>query len=310
MTRILVVDDSPIELEMASSLLEISLQAEVLRANDAAEALRILENEDVMLMLSDLQMPGKSGLELLAEVHELWPRLPVVIFTSQGSEDIAVAALRQGAAGYVAKRNMRKELVEVIERVLAATQHDRCQKRLMSHLVTGEFSFEFTPEPELIPALIQWLQEIAAETGICNERKRTQLGVALHEALVNADVHGNLEVSSELREHADGRFEELIFHRRGESPYAARTIRMMAKIDEETATFVIRDQGPGFDVASLPNPTDPENLFKASGRGILMMNAFMDSVEHNPQGNEVTMTLHRQAELVEASSHAATLVHS
>ena len=53
--------------------------------------------------------------------------------------------------------------------------------------------------------------------------------------------------------------------------------------------FIIRDQGPGFDVASIPDPTDPENLAKVSGRGLLLINAFMDEVRHNKQGNEITM---------------------
>ena len=53
--------------------------------------------------------------------------------------------------------------------------------------------------------------------------------------------------------------------------------------------FVIRDEGPGFDLSGLPDPTDPENLAKVSGRGLLLINAFMDEVRHNDQGNEITM---------------------
>jgi anti-sigma regulatory factor (Ser/Thr protein kinase) len=55
------------------------------------------------------------------------------------------------------------------------------------------------------------------------------------------------------------------------------------------ATFVIQDEGPGFDPASLPDPTDPENLDKVSGRGLLLMRTFMDEVSYNDRGNQVTM---------------------
>ena len=57
----------------------------------------------------------------------------------------------------------------------------------------------------------------------------------------------------------------------------------------DSATFVISDEGPGFDAAALRDPTDPENLEKAGGRGLLLINAFMDEVRHNDMGNEITM---------------------
>ena len=55
------------------------------------------------------------------------------------------------------------------------------------------------------------------------------------------------------------------------------------------AVFVVRDEGPGFDPNSLPDPTDPENLLKPSGRGIMLIRTFMDAVSFNEKGNEVTM---------------------
>ena len=52
---------------------------------------------------------------------------------------------------------------------------------------------------------------------------------------------------------------------------------------------MIRDEGPGFDPDGLPDPTDPENLTKASGRGVLLIRTFMDEVRFNDTGNEITM---------------------
>ena len=58
--------------------------------------------------------------------------------------------------------------------------------------------------------------------------------------------------------------------------------------------FVIRDEGPGFDASSLPDPTDPANLEKRSGRGLLLIRAFMSDVRHNDRGNEVMLTYRLQ----------------
>ncbi len=57
--------------------------------------------------------------------------------------------------------------------------------------------------------------------------------------------------------------------------------------------FVIRDGGPGFDITQVPDPTDPENMLRPSGRGLLLMRAFMDEFHFNNVGNEVTMIKRR-----------------
>jgi anti-sigma regulatory factor (Ser/Thr protein kinase) len=61
-------------------------------------------------------------------------------------------------------------------------------------------------------------------------------------------------------------------------------------LTSESAQFKIRDEGPGFDPQTLPDPTDPEYLERPSGRGVLLMKSFMDKVTYNDSGNEVTMT--------------------
>src|SRR6266566_3168207 len=54
------------------------------------------------------------------------------------------------------------------------------------------------------------------------------------------------------------------------------------------AQFMVRDEGPGFNPGDVPDPTDPENLERESGRGLLLMRSFMDDVQYNERGNEVT----------------------
>ena len=57
----------------------------------------------------------------------------------------------------------------------------------------------------------------------------------------------------------------------------------------DEVTYVVRDEGPGFNPAELPDPTDPANAERPSGRGLLLIRTFLDSVSHNPAGNEITM---------------------
>jgi serine/threonine-protein kinase RsbW len=93
---------------------------------------------------------------------------------------------------------------------------------------------------------------------------QSNLFVALDEAFVNAVKHGN-------------KFD------------CCKMIRIAAEISKQEARFTIEDEGEGFNVASIPDPLDPENLFKASGRGVLFIYNIMDEVSYNDRGNRLTM---------------------
>ena len=141
-----------------------------------------------------------------------------------------------------------------------------------------------------MPVLIARFQDELRELGVCDEGAEMQVATALDEALVNAIVHGNLEISSDLRAIDDGEpYTVAIAQRQQEEQFRQRRVLVTVKATRNELKFIIRDQGPGFDVASIPDPTDPENLAKVSGRGLLLINAFMDEVRHNKQGNEITM---------------------
>ncbi len=108
--------------------------------------------------------------------------------------------------------------------------------------------------------------------------------------------HGNLEISSEVREGDSQVYEELLAYRTTHEPWASRKLYVSLHIDEKKGTFIIRDQGPGFNPNELPDPTDPANLDKVSGRGLLLIRTFMDEVHFNETGNGVTMIKRRIAE--------------
>ena len=92
-------------------------------------------------------MPEINGLQLVAAVRENYPKIPIILMTSQGSEEIAVQALQQGASSYVPKRLLMRYLWDTIEKVLKAAVEDRGQARLLhvhvadrKHLSPGERS--------------------------------------------------------------------------------------------------------------------------------------------------------------------------
>jgi anti-sigma regulatory factor (Ser/Thr protein kinase) len=74
-------------------------------------------------------------------------------------------------------------------------------------------------------------------------------------------------------------------------PYASRVAHVHANIGLDRAEFVIRDEGPGFDIRTVPSPRSPETIDQSAGRGLVLMTNFMDEVRFNATGNEVTMVM-------------------
>lgn len=115
--RILLVDDEKnIRLTVSRSLEPLGMPLET--ASDGEEALQKLEEEGFSLLLLDLKMPGMDGMAVLETVRRRWPRLLVVILTAYGNIDIAVEAMKMGAADFIQKPFSPKEIRDLATRVL------------------------------------------------------------------------------------------------------------------------------------------------------------------------------------------------
>jgi CheY-like chemotaxis protein/anti-sigma regulatory factor (Ser/Thr protein kinase) len=295
MPTILVVDDSPVDRLLVGGLLKKDGELAIDFSVDGADALEKLRHGKYDLVLTDLVMPGIDGLELVATVHSQYPNVPVILMTSKGTEEIAVQALHAGAASYVPKRVLAQELAETVRRVLAISSRHLVKARLLGCMAENRCTFVLGNDVSLIESLVVYLQENVIQMELCDMGEVTRIGVALEEALVNALYHGNLQVGSDLRGENDQAYYALIARRRREPPYRDRKIHVSAKVTRDEGIFVIRDEGSGFDLSRLPDPDDPSALERASGRGLLLMRAFMDDVSYDPSGSVVTLVKRRKA---------------
>jgi len=289
MVTILVVDDSAMDRHLAGGLLRKRAGLEVAFATNGREAIEMVRSRPVDIVLTDLQMPEMDGLSLVEALRSEFPAIPAILMTAHGSEEIAVRALQKGAASYVAKRNLAQELVTTIEGVLEIARADRTQRIVLDCLVKTEASFLLTNDVTTIAPLVGHLEESLMRMKLCDQTELMQVAVALREALVNAIEHGNLALTSELRELDYADYASLGAARKHQEPYASRRVHVAAIETRSEVTYVIADEGQGFDPSTLPDPTDPSNLEKTSGRGLMLIRTFMDDVRHNASGNEITM---------------------
>lgn len=289
MVTVLVVDDSPADRALVGRLLAEEFEVVVRYAQNGPEAIGQLETGGIDLLVTDLMMPGLTGLELVAAVRERLPLVPTILMTSQGTEDIAWSALQAGAASYIPKPALADRLSETIRRVLDAAARRRERRELLGRMSWHRCLFVLHNDPRLIGPLVGCLQSALRYMGELELPECTRVGVALEEALCNALYHGNLELSSDLRNRGEAAFRIAAEERRAQTPFCHRHIGVEVELTRAEARFTISDEGPGFDPSELPDPTDPENLIRLSGRGVLLMRTFMDEVRYNDTGNKVTM---------------------
>ncbi len=123
--------------------------------------------------------------------------------------------------------------------------------------------FELPSAISLMHIVLEYLMKRVEKLGVIRP-EQSNLFVALDEAFVNAVKHGNKYDASKL-------------------------VKITAEVSKAEARFTIEDEGEGFDVNKIPDPLDPENLFKTSGRGVLFIYNIMDEVAYNERGNRLTM---------------------
>jgi len=272
--RILIVDNNDELRAILENALD-SLGCEAVVTGDRDEALSRNDLDQFDLIISDLteedtqsnsQSTGQSTEQSMERsngrpVNELHRHLLTPV-TANAEEPVIVKAFKMVAANYLRLSYNKDELREIVERTLSYKLRYVDDPNLLSH-THEKIEFELPSDLALMNGVLQYLLERVAKLGLIAP-ERSNLFIALDEAFVNAVKHGNKNDPTKL-------------------------VRIGAELSPKEACFTIEDEGEGFDVETIPDPRDPANLFKSSGRGVLLIYNIMDEVEYNAQGNRVKM---------------------
>jgi CheY-like chemotaxis protein len=196
--NVLIVDDNPIDRRLAAGVVEKVGMATAFAVH-GKEALAIIAQEVPDIVLTDLLMPEMDGLELVEAIRADYSAIPVILMTAHGSEEIAVKALRTGAASYVPKANLTRDLVHTIRDVLSVASIKRDEQKALACLEEADLHFVLSVDHGVHEPLVGYLQEQLRTWNLCLGADLIRVGTALHEAFVNAIEHGNLELDSDLR---------------------------------------------------------------------------------------------------------------
>jgi CheY-like chemotaxis protein len=294
MHTVMVVDDSMSDRMLIGELFERDDRNwSIAYAEGGRHALELMNDWTPDVVLSDIRMPDMDGLELLSELHAQHWDIPVVLVTGQGSEELAVQALRAGAANYVTKDAL-EQIPGVVAQVIKTGGPRPSYHTLVKHLDGVQYHFSLESDPSAIPPLVDLLARLTRSIGICDKTECSHVAIALKEGLINAMYHGNLELPASNLPHCrevleKGEKSPLIEARRMEIPYRNRRTVVESSMSREQARFVITDEGRGFNPGTISKSTDADLLQKQPGRGLLLMKTFMDELTFNITGNQVVM---------------------
>ncbi|UCF30244.1 MAG: sigma-54-dependent Fis family transcriptional regulator [bacterium] len=176
MDRILVVDDSRNVCTVLSDLLEREgYQVQVAHSYD--QALDYIEGDDLSVVITDLKMPGRSGMDLLAYSRNRRPEVPVIMITAFGNIEAAVAAMKSGAFDFITKPIDDDELLNAVSRAITESEVNR---EIVSGFFEedGSFSVDFIGTTPAVQEILQTVKKIGptestvlitGETGVGKE---------------------------------------------------------------------------------------------------------------------------------------------
>jgi two-component system invasion response regulator UvrY len=122
--RILIADDHAIVRKgLIQLILEDMPSAEIVEVSDAEDLIKAVHKQDWDLVICDLTMPGRSGLDALKQIKQSKPRLPVLIISMHPQDQYAVRVLKAGASGYLGKDLVHEELMQAIRMVMQGRKY-------------------------------------------------------------------------------------------------------------------------------------------------------------------------------------------
>src|SRR4029450_11084439 len=136
MIKVLIVDDHPVVRKGVKEILSEEPDIDIAEAASAQEVLSLISDRSLNLVVLDLDLPGKHGLELLKEIKHKRPHLPVLILSIYPEEQFAVRVLKAGGSGFISKEAAPEDLVKAVRKILSGGKHvsERVAEVLLSQV--------------------------------------------------------------------------------------------------------------------------------------------------------------------------------
>jgi len=288
--RILVVDDEPFSLEIASDVLGESYEVTATDSGEHALALLSCHDAPFDLVVLDRRMPEPGGMEVLRHIRETpaLSRMPVIMQTAAADPVQVAEGIEAGADYYLTKPYRINALTRIVRSALRQHRETEGLRERAADLgrslrLMGDGVFRFRTLDDA-SSLAHGLATLCAGPDLVR--------VALLELLVNAIEHGNLGIGFDAKALMvqSGRWREEISRRLADPAYRDRFASVHVRLRSEAVTFRIEDHGAGFDPQRFLDMPDVSSV-QLTGRGIALARQLaFPSLDYSDGGRCVSVT--------------------
>ena len=257
--QILIVDDDKDLCRMLEKYLVVK-GYDVDMAFDGESALHMAPLKHYDLIILDIMMPGIDGYEVCQrlKIQREYNPIPILMLSAKDTEQDRIRGFKTGADAYVSKPFETPELGRAV-----ADTIEKGRRAREVHGVKYSISFEFESRFKYIEQVNDLIAQLFMRTNMAPD-EIWELKLAMHELGINAIEHGNKKDPT-------------------------KQVKIICTIYDGRLEFVVQDEGQGFDLEKIPDPTDAEGVQRDRGRGIFLVNRLMDEVDYVNGGSKVRM---------------------
>jgi len=267
--KILVVDDETAICSLVEDVL-VDLGYSVVTRSNPTEALDLFKDEDIHVVITDVKMPGMSGVEFFRKCREYAPKVPVIVMTGYATLDLTIELLKLGASSFIRKPFELKEIELAVKKAVKLNRITGTRREYFER-VSSVHSFEIGSDMRYVePSILHSLDIIGLQYNLSAQQELDIIS-AMTEAVTNAIVHGNGGDSS-------------------------KKVGIKLVLESGEVKIFVSDCGHGFDFMGRVARFESGNIFRENGRGIIMMNYYMDKLEFLDGGSTVMMVKRLRSE--------------
>ena len=260
--HVLIVDDDKDLCKMLEKYLTVKGYA-VDMAYDGESALRMVPRNNFDLIILDIMMPGIDGYEVCRrlKIQREFNQIPILMLSAKDTEQDRLRGFKTGADAYISKPFAPEALFRSIEETI---EKGRRAREVLG--VKHSISFEIASKFHYLEQVNEFITELFKRTNMTND-EIWELRLAMHELGINAIEHGNKKDEK-------------------------KQVKIACTIYDGRLEFMVEDEGKGFDIGKVPDPTDIDGLQRDRGRGIFLVSRLVDEVDYGNGGSKVRMVRH------------------
>ena len=289
--NVLVVDEDADYRSVMADLLSEHMNLSF--ASNFSEALKMVNNNEYSMVISDSEIADIAVVEMITKLKTLQPNLFFVIITSKHDMALAVDVMRNGAVDYLLKPFAVEDIANLVEKYLKFSVNKRFDYDLLNILSEEKRTFSIPTNVHILSPFVYEIMEMVKRFTNITKNDIFSMRLALYEMLINAVEHGNLGINYETKKNllsAGIDYIEYLDNLCKQDPYYNRKIEISYHYQKDSISFVVKDEGDGFDVQKFENRDIKGELLALHGRGIIISKFNMDEIVYNEKGNEVRLT--------------------